>query len=98
MAQPCEELSLLLVMMGPDYKNNLDVKTKHELWFSTEDPTLKILTLSPSPYSKYLYSEHDKLKSLLRSLLSIYPHNTIWCQYLVPEFLPDEKMTKRTEV
>ena len=31
MAQPCEELSLLLVMMGPDYKNNLDVKTKHEL-------------------------------------------------------------------
>ena len=58
-------------MMGPDYKNNLDVKTKHELWFSTEDPTLKILTLSPSPYSKYLYSEHDKLKSLLRSLLSI---------------------------
>ena len=72
MAQPCEELSLLLVMMGPDYKNNLDVKTKHELWFSTEDPTLKILTLSPSPYSKYLYSEHDKLKSLLRSLLSIH--------------------------
>ena len=95
MAQPCEELSLLLVMMGPDYKNNLDVKTKHELWFSTEDPTLKILTLSPSPYSKYLYSEHDKLKSLLRSLLSI---PTVWCQYLVPEFLPDEKMTKRTEV
>ena len=78
MAQPCEELSLLLVMMGPDYKNNLDVKTKHELWFSTEDPTLKILTLSPSPYSKYLYSEHDKLKSLLRSLAE-YPHN------LVPE-------------
>ena len=82
-------------MMGPDYKNNLDVKTKHELWFSTEDPTMKILTLSPSPYSKYLYSEHDKLKSLLRSLLSI---PTIWCQNLVPEFLPDEKMTKRTEV
>ena len=47
MAQPCEELSFLLVMMGPDYRNNLDVKTKHELWFSTEDPTPKILTLSP---------------------------------------------------
>ena len=56
---------------------------------------MKILTLSPSPYSKYLYSEHDKLKSLLSSLLSI---PTIWCQNLVPEFLPDEKMTKRTEV
>ena len=95
MAQSCEELSLPLVMMGPDYKNNLDVKTKHELWFSTEDPTLKILTLSPSPYSKYLYSEHDKLKSLLSSLLSI---PTIWCQYPAPEFLPDEKMTKSTEV